>query len=284
MQRTAVIDSWVETGQGRIFSRCWEPLNRRDDLGSRPPIVLFHDSLGCVQLWRTFPAALAEHSGRHVIAYDRLGFGRSDSRTDRLRADFIREEAERFFPLLREQLVFDRFVALGHSVGGAMATNCAAMYASACEALITESAQAFVEDKTRAAIMEAAELFKQSEHFERLERYHGENTRWVLDAWIDTWLSSEFAEWSLKDVLPQVVCPTLAIHGSEDEYGSNVHPEMIARLASGPSQVEIMQDTRHVPHREQEHWVAKRVANFIKCNINCVSPLAATPQLTNNKS
>lgn len=147
-----------------------------------------------------------------------------------------------------------------------MAMHCAAMYVSTCEALITESTQAFAEEKTRAGIIEAKELFKQPEPFERLQRYHGEKTRWVLDGWIDTWLSPEFSDWSLKETLPQVRCPTLAIHGSEDEYGSNLHPEKIARLVSGPSQMEIMPGTRHVPHRELEHWVAKRVASFIEMN------------------
>lgn len=260
-QRYAIKDSWVATGEGRLFVRCWQPLNQSGDNPS--PIVLFHDSLGSVQLWRTFPAVLAEHTGRQVIAYDRLGFGQSDWRQDKLGVDFIREEAQRAFPTLREQLGFDRFIALGHSVGGGMAVHCAAKYGPACEALITESAQAFVEDKTRAGIMEAKELFQQSEPFERLQRYHGEKTRWVLDAWIDTWLSPEFSDWSLQETLPQVRCPTLVIHGSEDEYGSHRHPEEIARSVSGPAQMEIMPDTRHVPHREHEHWVAKRVAIFI---------------------
>jgi pimeloyl-ACP methyl ester carboxylesterase len=47
----------------------------------------------------------------------------------------------------------DRFIAFGHSVGGGMAAHCAAMYSSVCAALITESAQAFVESKTRSGII-----------------------------------------------------------------------------------------------------------------------------------
>lgn len=85
----------------------------------------------------------------------------------------------------------------------------------------------------------------------------------MLDAWIDTWLSPEFAGWSLAAVLPRVTCPTLAIHGGDDEYGSALHPETIARLASGPAQIEILPGVRHVPHREREQWVAQRVAAFI---------------------
>ncbi|MDN0085482.1 alpha/beta hydrolase [Crenobacter sp. SG2305] len=262
-QSSSIKDSWVDSGEGRLLARCWQPLNYGPDLAIQSPIVLFHDSLGCIELWRTFPGVLAEHTGRRVIAYDRLGFGQSDRRTDTLGIDFIREEAQRFFPLLREQLGFDRFIAFGHSVGGGMATHCAAMYATTCDALITESAQVFVEDRTRTGILEAQAQFKQPQPFERLQRYHGEKTAWVLSAWIDTWLSPEFSDWSLIELLSQVSCPTLVIHGSEDEYGSNLHPKKIARLVHGPSQMEIMPDTRHVPHREQEGWVAKRVAGFI---------------------
>lgn len=262
-QQCSTMDIWVNTGQGRLFSRCWRPLNQGKDPGRRSPVVLFHDSLGCTELWRTFPAVLARCTGRIVIAYDRLGFGQSDRRTDKLGIDFIMEEAENIFPVLREQLGFDRFIAFGHSVGGGMATHCAALHASSCDALITESAQAFVENRTRAGIIEAKRLFAQTEQFDRLARYHGERTRWVLDAWIETWLSQEFAGWSLKETLPRVTCPTLAIHGSEDEYGSNLQPETITSLVSGPSQLEIMPGAQHVPHREQEERVAELVACFI---------------------
>lgn len=259
-----ITDQWVATGQGRILARCWEPGTGSEEFGSRAPLILFHDSLGCIRLWRTFPVVLAEYTGRKVIAYDRLGFGESDRRTDRLSTDFVGDEARTFFPKICEQLNIERFVAFGHSVGGGMAVNCAALHASACEALVTESAQAFVDDGIRAGILHARELFQDPERFERLQRYHGAKTRWVLDAWIETWLSPEFAKWSLKDVLPQVRCPALIIHGSEDEYGSKEHAETIAKSVSGPSQLEIVPGVSHVPHREREHWAAKRVADFLK--------------------
>jgi pimeloyl-ACP methyl ester carboxylesterase len=252
--------SWIHTADGRMLARSWQPPDERNDLA---PIVLLHDSLGCIALWRDFPLLLARATGRQVIAYDRLGFGQSDQRRDKLGPDFVQDEARRFFPQLREQLGFDRFVAFGHSVGGGMAVHCAAMYATSCEALITESAQAFVEDRTRAGILEAKAMFGHGDAFERLRRYHGEKTRWVLDAWIDTWLSPAFADWSLNEVLPQVTCPTLVIHGSEDEYGSRRHPETITRLVGGMARMEIMPGTGHVPHRENGEWVATRVASFI---------------------
>lgn len=250
---------WVDTNGGRLFTRAWEPARVVSDA----PIVLLHDSLGCVQLWRTFPEALAAATGRRVIAYDRLGFGQSDARTDKLSAGFIREEAQEFFPRLREQMGFDRFVLFGHSVGGGMAVHCAAKFADKCEALITESAQAFVEDNTRAGLLAAKKAFEEPGQLERLARYHGDKARWVLDAWIETWLSPAFARWSLDDALPQVTCPTLAMHGSEDEYGSARHPERIARGVRWPGEMEIIEGAGHVPHREREAWVVERVREHL---------------------
>ena len=48
-----------------------------------------HDSLGCVALWRDFPAQLAQATARVVYAYDRLGFGLSDASTQPLAHSFV---------------------------------------------------------------------------------------------------------------------------------------------------------------------------------------------------
>jgi pimeloyl-ACP methyl ester carboxylesterase len=250
----------IEAGAGRLHAREWLPASG----GAGLPLILLHDSLGSVELWRDFPAALCAASGRRVIAYDRLGFGRSDAHPGRLAADFIASEAETGFSALRRQLGIGRFIVFGHSVGGGMAVNCAARFAGDCAALITESAQAFVEDRTVEGLKEARELFKDPAQRERLARYHGDKADWVLDAWIGSWLAPAFASWSLTPVLPKIQCPVLAIHGAEDEYGSLRHPELIGALAGGPARVEIMAGTRHVPHRERAEDVVGLVSRFVE--------------------
>lgn len=252
-------DLWVDHPDGRIFVRDWlVPAPR-----VASPIVLFHDSLGSVELWRDFPALLCAATGRRVIAYDRLGFGRSAALTGRPALDFVAAEAHTVFPVLRAQLGFERFVAFGHSVGGGMAVHCAAAFAADCVALITESAQAFVEERTVQGIKAAREAFRDAGQLQRLGRYHGDKAHWVLQAWIDSWLDPAFADWSLAAVLPQVGCPLLAIHGAEDEYGSVRHPQMIGELSGGPARVEIVEDTFHVPHRECPEHVLALVADFL---------------------
>ena len=258
-ENLTVQDTWVEGNEGRLFVRVWSP----EAATSRSPIILFHDSLGSVELWRGFPAALVDATARQVVAYDRLGFGKSDEHTGKLGLDFIGNEAERGFAAIKQQMGIKRFILFGHSVGGGMAINCAARFSDACIALIAESAQAFVEDRTVQGIEEAKELFKDENQVNRLRKYHGEKARWVLDAWIGSWLHPGFSTWSLTSVLPNVKCPVLVIHGVDDEYGSAKHPELITELTGGRSHLEIMADTRHVPHREKESAVIQILANFV---------------------
>jgi pimeloyl-ACP methyl ester carboxylesterase len=259
--RVVVTDHWLAHPRGRIFARTWADAAALD--GKPAPIVLLHDSLGCVALWRDFPERLAVATGRSVIAYDRPGYGRSDPRSDRLAPTFVSDEAHSGFAAVRAQLGFRKFVLFGHSVGGGMAVHCAVRFPDDCEALITESAQAFVEDRTIDGLQAAKAQFADAGQISRLEKYHGSKARWVLDAWTETWLAPGFASWSLGDALPQVRAPALVIHGTLDEYGSARHPEMIARSCAGPARLALMADTHHVPHRERPEEVVALVHGFL---------------------
>jgi len=252
-------DHWIETPRGRLFARSW------DASGSEAvaPIVMLHDSLGCVELWRDFPAALARATGRRVIAYDRLGFGLSDMHTGPIEPDFIRTEAQHGFAAVRDAFGIEEFVILGHSVGGGMATWIASDFGETCHALITKSAQAFVEDRTLQGIRDAERGFAEPGQIERLARYHGDKARWVLDSWVESWLSPAFADWRLDGAAIRPLCPVLAIHGGADEFGSPVHAERIAALTSGPAAIHIMPGCGHVPHRERAAEVTDMIAHWL---------------------
>lgn len=252
-------DTWVEGPHGRLFVRTWSPVVANN----LAPLILMHDSLGSVELWRSFPSALCHATGRQVVAYDRLGFGKSAPHPRKLALDFVASEAGHDFTAVIQHLEISRFIVFGHSVGGGMAVNCAARFGESCVALITESAQAFVEDRTVAGIEDARELFKDDGQVNRLDKYHGGKARWVLDAWIGSWLHPDFSNWSLTPALPNVVSPALVIHGVDDEYGSPKHPQMIAELSGSSAQLEIMANTRHVPHKEREAEVVCMVTNFL---------------------
>jgi pimeloyl-ACP methyl ester carboxylesterase len=255
-------ERFVDVPGGSVYVRVFTPA-AHERIGRATPVILLHDSLGCVEMWREFPSLLAEKLQRPVVAYDRLGFGRSSRRTELPSIGFVREEAEVYLPAILRGLRIGRFIAFGHSVGGAMAVIAAARFARDCEAVITESAQAYVQDQTLRSIAEAKKNFEDPRLFERLARYHGENAAWVLRAWTDTWLTPEFASWSLEKDLPLVRCPLLAIHGVHDEFGSVRFPETLCALAGGPAEKLIIEDCGHVPHREQPGIVLDVVQSFL---------------------
>ena len=259
MRNTRIEESFVHVPGGRMFVRKWTP----DAVFVGSPLVLLHDSLGSVDLWRDFPDKLAQNLSRPVIAYDRLGFGRSTARSGLPPVEFIEEEAGVFFPAVRNALGISGFSLLGHSVGGAMALMIAASHDTHCDLVVTESAQALVEPLTLAGILAAKEQFRCPEQFSKLVRWHGDKARWVLDAWIQTWLSPAFACWSLDPYLGNVRCPVLVIHGDSDEYGSSASPIRIASGVQGPSQTAILERCGHVPHREHQDQVVQLVSSFM---------------------
>jgi pimeloyl-ACP methyl ester carboxylesterase len=251
-------DDLLRLGTYQLFTRSWTP--SAPEASRRAPILLFHDSLGCVELWRSFPERLAAATGRRVVAYDRLGFGRSDPHPGKLGIGFVADEADSTVPQLCDRLGIGDFVACGHSVGGGMAIEAAARWPERCRALVTIAAQTFIEDRTLAGIRVAQRDFQDPDNLARLARYHGDRTPWVLDAWIGTWLSPAFADWNLDQPLAGVRCPVLAVHGELDEYGSLRHPR---RIAQGRGEALILPGIGHVPHREAEGALVTAIAGFL---------------------
>ncbi len=247
--------------QGTLFARSWRPEEAR--AASKVPILLLHDSLGSVELWREFPEQLARGTGRRVLAYDRLGFGRSTPYPGTIPFSFIGDEAEINLPLLQEQMGFGRFIPFGHSVGGGMAIMMAARYKEDCAALITEAAQSFTDKEIFGGLHRARELFRDPEQFARLKRYHGEKAGWVLSSWIDTWLSPPFENWTLAGELAKIEIPVLALHGDHDEYGATEHARRISTGTAGPARMVIIEDCGHVPHRERAEAVLETVKAFL---------------------
>lgn len=249
---------FVDVEGGTIYIKKWIP----ETLKYTSPIVLMHDSLGCVDLWRDFPEQLARSLSCIVIAYDRLGFGHSSVNKHTPSANFVWDEADIYFSHIKTAAQFSSYYLFGHSVGGGMSIGIAAVDKE-CLGVITESAQAFVEDITIKGIQEAQTLFQNPEQRERLAKWHGNKASWVLSAWVDVWLSSEFSSWSLAPRIGKVTCPVLALHGDRDEYGSNAFPEYIVENVSGESSMVILENCGHVPHKEKMEEVINHIKLFL---------------------
>lgn len=243
----------------QIFVKQWLP----EQPTSIIPIILFHDSLGCVTLWRDFPEQLAQATGRRVIAYDRLGFGKSSERHAKIEDDFIPLEPKQGFGAVVQALNLEQYILVGHSVGGGMAVCAAGQNPKACLAVVTIGAQAVNEDRTIEGVRTAKEAFKDPAQLERLAKYHGSRAKWVLESWTETWLSEPYQTWTLAPHLKQVQSPFLAIHGELDEFGSVEQPKMMVDLVPAEARLHLIAGGGHVPHKENPEAVLTVIQDFL---------------------
>ncbi len=253
----AVADGAVTVAGRRLATRWITPPGEVD---RSAPVVLLHEGLGCIDMWRDFPSRLAAALVRRVFLYDRAGHGRSDPAPPR-GADYLHRHARDELPAVLAAAEIDRPVLLGHSDGGTIALLYAAQAPVA--ALIAEAAHVFVEDAALAGIRATAERFRGGDLRERLGRYHGSLTDSLFAAWADTWLAPWFAGWDIRAELSGVHAPTLLIQGGDDPYATPGHLRAVADALPDGAETLLVPDVHHAPHAEVPDVVVAAANAFL---------------------
>ena len=231
----------------------WQP--------GKPVLVLLHEGLGCIELWRDFPARLAARTGLDALVCDRLGYGGSDPDPLPRRADYLHREALVRLPAVLEQEGITSPLLVGHSDGGSIALVHAARHG--VHACLTMAAHVFVEEITLAGIRDAVRAWEETDLASRLARYHGPNTDWAYHSWVDTWLAPWFRGWNVEEELAGIRDPVLALQGENDEYGSPDQVASIVRHSGGPAQSCLLPRCGHSPHREQPDATLTAIEAFL---------------------
>jgi pimeloyl-ACP methyl ester carboxylesterase len=229
-----------------------------------PTLIFLHDSLGCIQTWRDFPALLAQKTNCNYLIYDRLGYGQSPADPEALnrKKDYLEQEAVTLNRLI-EELEIQSPILFGHSDGGSIALIAASLEHHRISAIIAEAAHIFVEEITLAGIRRAKENYPHGGLREKLMNYHGSKADAVFYAWADTWLADHFRDWNIEPVLSSIHCPCLIIQGEKDEFGSLRQVEGIERNIRGKTRKIIVKNAGHSPHKERKELILKRSSEFI---------------------
>lgn len=241
-------------------------------VGEGPVIVLLHEGLGCVAMWKSFPDALARTSGLRVMSYSRAGYGQSSPIALPRPLDFHTREALDVLPLVLNRLGIREFVLCGHSDGASIALVCAGALAPAGLAGVAVMApHVLTEDKSIATISAAIDEYESGDLRTRLARYHGANVDGAFRGWSGAWTDPGFRAWSIERHLPGIRVPVLCIRGERDPYNTSVHVERIAALSGGPVERVDLRDAGHAPHVEAATSVTERLAAF------CAAPDTLCP-------
>jgi pimeloyl-ACP methyl ester carboxylesterase len=225
-----------------------------------PEIVMLHEGLGSISMWRDFPRQVAAATRQDVLVYSRHGYGRSAPVRAPRPVRFMHHEALMVLPELLDVLGVRRPLLLGHSDGGSIAIIHAGGSGREVAGLILLAPHVMVEELSVTSIAAAGAAYERGDLRSRLSRHH-DDVDGAFRGWNDVWLSPAFREWSIEEYLPALTCPVLAIQGEADEYGTM---EQIDRIAGAAPDVELLKlpGAGHSPHRDRPREVLAAVTRF----------------------
>ncbi len=230
-----------------------------------PPLVLLHEGLGCVAMWRDFPQQLHVRTGRRVVAYSRRGYGGSTPHPHGARnvygADYMQIEAIEVAPKVFSALKIEKPVLIGHSDGATIALIFAATFPSALSKLCVMAPHVFVEDISVRSISEARIAFETTDLLAKLAKYHADAAA-TFYGWNDVWLSDAFRAFNICAMLPNISAPTLAVQGEGDAYGTMRQIDEIG-LKVPSVQIVKLCNCGHAPWREQAATVLSDLSAFL---------------------
>jgi len=236
---------------------------------NRACIVMLHEGLGSVAMWRDFPARVAATTAHTVLVYSRQGYGASEAlpdsgdalgpRRNLRKSDFMQREAFDVLPALLQALEIERPVLLGHSDGGSIALLYASQHAAT--GVIVMAPHVVVEEISIASITETRAAWESGDLKTRLARYH-DDPEGAFRGWNDAWLSTEFRDWRIQAELPLIKAPILAIQGEDDQYGTLYQIEEIARRNPHTRLFKIPQ-CGHSPQRDHPQIVLGALQTFL---------------------
>lgn len=227
-------------------------------------LVLLHEGLGCVALWRDFPERLAAATGCGVLAYSRFGYGQSDLQPLPWKLTYMQDEAHEMLPRVLDEAGIRDAVLVGHSDGASIA----ALYAGTAHdrrlrGIVLLAPHFFVEDSNIASIAKIRGDYRQGPLRERLARYHRDPDM-AFHGWCDSWLNPEFRHFDITDCIPEIDVPILGLQGTADPYGSDEQLLRLKRLARAPCKIAFINSARHSPHLEAKDDTIGRVVQFIR--------------------
>jgi pimeloyl-ACP methyl ester carboxylesterase len=227
-----------------------------------PTIVLLHEGLGCVALWRDVPERLAEATGWGVFAYSRFGYGASDTTALPRPMTYMHHEGQVVLPEILRAAGIRHTVLVGHSDGGSIAAIYAGRSGHGLLGLVTIAAHFFVEDLNIASIRQIKVDYETGDLRPRLARYH-RDVDTAFRGWNDAWLDPRFRDFDITGFLPNIRVPILALQGKADPYGTDEQLRVFAANVRAPITIDLIADAQHAPHLEAKDATLAAIASFI---------------------
>jgi pimeloyl-ACP methyl ester carboxylesterase len=244
---------WPATATGRMAikgvsleCRAWGPSPQEAET-----MVLLHEGLGSVALWRDFPEKLSAATGRGVFAYSRRGYGQSDPAPLPRPLDYMTREAVEVLPHVLDAIGLKRGILVGHSDGASIAALYLGHVADhRINGLVLMAPHFFTEPQGLASIAAAKIAYDTGDLRGRLAKYHADVDS-AFRGWNDAWLDPGFKAWTIEDSLDYIRVPVLGIQGADDQYGTLAQLDCLKARLYAPFEAVVLTDCRHAPFIDQ---------------------------------
>ena len=254
---TQAAGATLKAGGHALEYRCWGPTPEQ-----APTLVLLHEGLGSVALWRDLPQKLVDATGFGVLAYSRAGYGRSEPATLPRPLDYMTQEAL-VLGLILDAVGVSQAVLLGHSDGATIA----AIYGGSVSdmrvrGLILMAPHFFAETSGIDAIRAVGDTYRTGALRERLAPYHAD-VDVTFNGWHDVWTDPGFiANWNVADNIDHWRIPVLAIQGLGDEFGTFAQISEIEDRIYSPLEIVLLESCGHSPHLDQPAQTLDAITAF----------------------
>jgi len=251
----------VPTERFEVAGQSLDVLRLPGEAQKAPTLVMLHEGLGSIGLWRDLPMRLRDRTGHSVLAYSRHGNGFSSVLERSRTASYMHDEALTVLPALFERAGVERPLILGHSDGASIALIFAGAYPQHAAGLVLLAPHVFVEECSLRSIAQIAQSYRAGPLRERMARHHRDADR-TFFGWNDIWLDATFADWNIEEYLPSIVAPVIMVQGRNDEYGTMAQLDAIERgLRVRADRIELDR-CGHSPQRDRAGAVESVVAAF----------------------
>jgi pimeloyl-ACP methyl ester carboxylesterase len=85
----------------------------------------------------------------------------------------------------------------------------------------------------------------------------------TFHGWNDAWLDEGFRAWNIEDCIDYIRVPVLAIHGKDDQYGTEAQIDALAERLLAPLETVMLDDCGHAPFIDQPRLTLDAISDFI---------------------
>ncbi len=226
-------------------------------------LVLLHEGLGSVSMWKNVPEKIYDNTGYNVVIYSRAGYGKSSTVKLPRPLDYMSIEAKKYLPEVLNQLHLKKYILIGHSDGGTIAAlNSSLNLSNDLKGVILVAPHFFIEKFNIESIKEIRNKYKKHGLREKLSRYH-DNVDNAFYGWCDTWLNPKFHSWDITNEIQNIKKPVFAIQGNADPYGSVKQIEVLEKKLYVNLSKLILDNCGHNPFFERTEESIKSIKSFI---------------------